>query len=329
MEPSDTETVGRRTVLRTVGSAIVAGIGASATAAGSQQEHEPVRVSGTRKLRISCEDSAADSFCELRKRFIPGNDGATEFGDDGIDLGTDKIKRRVMEEVIESAKRNPSVSVETTQASEVVIQYADTALIGTIEQHYEHEKQILNTQISPLNDLIVPLYVYDGDDPSSFSDLAEATGPINVAWTNGMTASEIDSEVNWGEHAASLFAGDRYIIDGSSVKSQDEDLTQNILPKFQPNQYHGRLYDLSNHSGDVAAQFHRDPSDHGLARDEVNWRFSESRAHASEDWSDVNTLDYDNGGQFGSSNGKLDLIDGDWDGGCTLWDPITGVCVID
>lgn len=315
----------RRKVLRTAGSSLLAGIGLAHNVSGQLGGSKPTPVAGTRIYQV--KRSRTGDGLRLYESFHGGVDLADEIGRPIVRYGFENIRRRTFEQLQESDQWNEP---NTNNGGNIILEckFSDTAIIGEMEQHFEVEKRINELQRESHNNSfqITPKYVYKGDNPSSWQDLAERTGPINLGWDIGKDASSVASEHNTSGSWAIQFAGTRYIINAYGITIQKEDIGQNVCITPQcssPNQYHARLYD-NNHKDDsarVIGQAHYDPVDHGQITN-PDWRFAEARNELSEHWTDITTKNMYNGSSFSSSNGDLDLISGnvedDDDGGLDI-----------
>jgi len=250
-----------------------------------------------------------------KRVFEAGDELENRFGQSTVDYGFEKIRAKTYHQ-IRRVNRQREADIHYDENSLVEYHMSDTALIGTMEQHLEREKTADETaQMSyNSNDIqITPKFVYKGDNPSSWYDLGESTGPINLGWNIGKSASGVASEHNTSGSYATLFAGTRYIINAYGITSQNKDIGEDVcytLYCTSPEQYHARLYDndFNDDDASVIGQAHHDPVDHGAITN-PDWDFSESRKELSEHWSDTTTMDINNG-TFSSSNGKLDYITG-------------------
>ncbi|WP_245852907.1 hypothetical protein [Natrinema ejinorense] len=247
----------------------------------------------------------------------PGN--TVDFGKDEL-----KIDKEMFKDTEQAVKSQRSGKDEPD-----VIEYKDTAILGTVEQHYAQEMRMRDALLAadsissqaesnPLLAADCSKYTYNGDNPSDRDDLAERTAPINLAWDNGKDASDIQDEMQdegWGSPWPS---SDKYIFeDEDTVKAQDEHIKRNIPPSSVPTQYHVRAYDLSGVDNlEIVGAGHRDPPDHNQGCEwvgigcGVNWRVSETRGEVSDEWTDVKTK-YAGNANMDSASGNYDYIEGD------------------
>ncbi|WP_242509307.1 hypothetical protein [Natrinema altunense] len=345
----------RRRALQIFGTAAVGGtmsLGATPVQ-GTNGVSRPVLASGTRTIRrIPTDDGYIREVefkieetnpisVEVRDGVITTN---TESGSSNpavepgstVDLGSDEMT--VDEQAIEvqfseqtdvdSALKETGLDI-TRRDDPDVIEYEDTTILGTVEQHYAQEMRTrdalltddtVSTQAesNPLLAADCSKYTYNGDNPSDADDLAERTAPINVAWDTGTDASDIQAEMQNIGWESPWPSGDKYILeDESTVKAQDEHIKKNITPTVVPTQYHVRAYDLSGVDNlAVIGAGHRDPADHnqgcewvGIGCD-VNWKVSETREEVSDDWSNVLTK-WAGNANVDSASGNYDYIRGD------------------
>jgi len=296
----------RRTFLTTMAAAGV-GAGVSGTATGQPEpdlDGEPVE--GVRIHRFEQDRTVADHLgakdvdvdgladidpdepvYEHMEQFVPhGGQLRKERGRSPITLQESAVPEAVFQSVVERAherdgQRGLAVNEGLDGAFEV--KYEDTATIATFEQFGQEERDLREqAAVGPnVTDVDFPLHVYKGDSPDEPSDLGEKTGPINVGWDVGMDAASVDDETSTWAHWSIYLAGDRYVVDGSQVKQQDEHMGWNQFPYDQANQYHARLYDVSSSDAPVVAQAHLDPIDHGHIFD-PDWEFADSRDYVAD-----------------------------------------------
>jgi len=221
-----------------------------------------------------------------------------------------------------ASERVPQDVRESRGAS--VIQYRDTGVFGTFEQHAAAEQQ-LKTELKAEREesgpeaashspyYFGPLYTYRS------GSVAERTAPVNVAWRRylGLSASEVRSKMvndgNWGNFIPS---SDRYVLyyDGSSYVSKKQDRHVKKSTGVT-SQWHGRLYDVPSADDDdygVVCQAHHDPWDHGHITD-PDWQFADSRREILDAWESLGIYftenqDAYNGSDFGSSNGLVGIV---------------------
>jgi len=322
----------RRTFITSLAAA--AGVGSIGTAAG-QQSFGQRRLEGIRIHRFERDGTAADHVDDVDE--LEGVDGNTPvyahterfvqrrgeleaaMGESAVTLQESAVPGSVVEELSERARASERRGVEVSQnrAGGLEVRYEDTAVVGTFEQFVQEEKQRQAEMDATVDGLTVdfPLHVYKGDDPSEPFDLGERTGPINVGWDVGMDASSVASETNTYPHWSIYLAGTRYVIDGTTVKPQDENMGWNQLPLSTANQYHARVYDVDSGSAPVVAQAHLDPVDHGHLVD-PDWEFADSQDFVTDrsPWGEDYSVDYefvDNDDIYGDSTcyGLFELVE--------------------
>ncbi|MFC4245409.1 twin-arginine translocation signal domain-containing protein [Natribaculum luteum] len=325
----------RRKFLKGIG-AVTAGTFLAGNAAGSEtQKRRPVIASGTRIAEIEQTsrgweisrkfliDTVEEEFRVSRQDRVTTTaeveNDLPEF-DREVDFGTETISTTNLDS--ETKSEIDDLLEEGTE------RFKDTAVLGTFQQHYEYERDLIEVTPmaeGPLPDSSISLHVYNADDPSWEGDLTENTGPINLVWNNGDDADDIDDDWQYNGHSSIALSGTRYIAtDTYSVKEQDEDIGWNIAPIQLPSQWHARVYTIDgNIDIDAVGQAHRDPPDHGHLPGDTNWQFFDSRETFSDQWNDVSTLDADNGDEYDSSDGEYDYIEGEYeeddDGGIPIF----------
>lgn len=341
----------RRKVLQAFGTmAVGGGLSVGTASARKSNVSSPVLAKGTRTIRQVPTD---DGY--IREEEFEINEAepvSTTVKDGTVTLTTDSRERnpdltsnttvnlgRQVMEVDEreikaklSEKTDIGTSLKGTKLDIIqrdapkIVTYKDTAILGTIKQHYDLEMRAREALVAtkstllesnPLLDSDCSIYTFKGDNPSNPDDLGERRGPINIAWDNGKDASEINSamqEEGWG----SLWpSGTRYIIvNDYTVRAQDKHIKKNIYPGHLPNQWHVRAYDLPGYVDDleVIGSGHRDPIDHGKVCGPVpdcdtDWGISDTRQEVSAEWTEVTTK-YSG---TDSGSGNYDYIEGDID----------------
>jgi len=345
----------RRGALKVIGAvAVGAGVSTGATSARNRREaSKPVIANGTRIIRrVPTDDgyrreetfeveSTTPLSLGVKDESVTattrqqGSNQAVE-STESIDLGTDEFELDEQEIATRiTTQRDSEISVNaadvdiTPDRDPEVIEYEDTAILGTVKQHYDQEMRVRDELLSsdsveataasnPLLSSDCSKYTYNGDNPSDKDDLAERTAPINLAWDNGKDASEIKSDMaEWG-WGAPWPSGSKYIFEKSySVKKQDEHIQKNIFPYYAPNQWHVRAYDLSYADDmEVVGAGHKDPIDHNQTCEiigvtcGVDWKFKETRRKASDKWNDVRSI-WGANADADSSRGLYDYIEGD------------------
>lgn len=295
----------RRGVLKAAGTAVAAATGAAGVAAGDEPKL-PVHATGTR--RHVYKPAGGDAFTR-RDLFVSPDVAPRNGGSKRVEFGTVEVSRSAIPDEYKNPDRAFTVS------------YSDDAVLGTFEQHMRAERQIraettgessITASHTP-SSYVGPLYTY------ASGDLDERTAPVNVAWYDGgFYASDVKSTMNnngWGTIYPST---SKYIgyYNGFNYVSVTESKNVKKYDGYVPGeQWHGRLYNIPSRYYDgyeVVGAFHRDPADHGWLPGDENWRFSDSRVEASDDWESYGyseqTQFVDNGSQFDSSYGYLDAI---------------------
>jgi hypothetical protein len=296
----------RRTFVKTVAAATV-GAGASGITAGQPEpEGADGPVEGVRIHRFEREGTVAEHLADAdvavddldgvdpeaavyshTEQFVPRRGQLrTERGRSPITLQEAAVPESVFESTVQRARERGGkrgLAVDERLSGAVEVRYEDTAEIDTFEQFRLAERELREqASVGPdVTDVDFPLHVYKADDPDGSSDLSERTGPINVGWDVGMDAAAVDDGTKTWAHWSIYLASDRYVIDGSQVKKQDEHMGWNLFPYDQANQYHARLYDVNSSDSPVVAQAHRDPVDHGHLFD-PDWEFADSRDYVAD-----------------------------------------------
>lgn len=301
----------RRKVLSGIGSTLLYGVGITKAASLQQDGDLPTRVGGKRRFTVM-EDDGGKEY-RLDEEFYLDDQSDVSLGTESVELDSQIVNETSAARLNREAFRKTDISYESGTGTGFQFEYHDTAIIGTFEQHFEHEKYAREQETMDVVH-VTPRFVYKSDDPSGRYDIAEMTGPINLGWAVGKDAGGVASNQPTSGSWAIELAGTRYIINANGVTSQDKDVGEKrCMSHFctGPQQYHVRLYD-NNYSEDdvsVIGQAHYDPMDHGHLTD-PDWRFSDSRREISEDWTDVSTVTLSNGRFFSSSDGWMDHIQG-------------------
>lgn len=300
---SERNDIGRRRFLRGAAAGLFAASVPAGTAAASDTEG-PITATGKRIHRFKPD---GDRYVH-RERFV-SQDLRSHFGQATVEY----------DPITVAADRVPEQVRQSNGTS--VVQYRDTGVFGTVDQHAAAEQQLRNKQkeqsgpstASHSPNYYGPLYTY------KTADIAERTAPVNVAWRRylGLSASEVRSRmINDADWGTIIPSGDRYIIyyDGSDyvTKKQDRHIKEST---GTTDQWHGRLYDIpyaDEEAYSVIAQAHHDPWDHGYLGD-PNWRFSDSRKEFLDTWESIGyyyseNQDVYNGSGFDSSNGLLGIV---------------------
>lgn len=290
--------VSRRRFVSTAAAGLFAGSVAASTAAADPEgdSEYPVYAQGTRKHHF--EPLGGERF-EHRERFV-SQDLQDAFGKATITLETEEIHRDEVPDKFKGPDRAGKISG------------ADDGVFGTWEQHANAERDLREGVSTESHDYTGPLYNYkDGD-------VSERSAPINVGWRSyhGFDAGEVN-DIMWDNGwDGTLISTDRYVMVLTGSYSYDirKQAYHTKKPTGWTTQWHGRLWnipDADDDGYDVIGSYHHDPWDHGwLGGDD--WRFSDSRQKASDDWESwgyyANTQDVGNGSDYDTSDGKFDYI---------------------
>lgn len=303
VEKDDTSGIGRRNFLRGAAAGLFAASVPAGTAAGDERE-EPVRATGKRIHKFKPE---GDRYIQ-QERFV-SQELQPHFGQatveyDPITVASDRVP--------ETVRKSNGTSV---------VQYRDTGVFGTFDQHATAEKKLRGKQnddsdvgtASHAPNYYGPLYTYKS------SDIAERTAPVNVAWRRylGLSASDVRSKmINDADWGTIIPSGDRYVLyyDGSNYvnKKQDKHIKEST---GLTDQWHGRLYDIPSADEEdygVICSAHHDPWDHGYLSD-PDWQFSDSRQKFLDTWESIgyyysDNQDVYNGYDYDSSDGLLGIV---------------------
>lgn len=300
MSEDNTSRSSRRKFLKIGGATLFAGSVGSAVATRPESKL-PVQASGKTIRRYVPKGE----YYELREQFVSAGLRA-RYGTKTVTFDPEAVPR----ESIPDEYLNPDRGF--------VVQYDETATIGSPEQHASAEAQLKGGDSDGVSTMSAtydgPLYVYKSGTAAQNDDASKRTGPINVNWTDSVnkSVSEIKQYMkNRGWTACCAFySGTRYVLDNGSPKGQDTHIYNEI---DWTKQYHVRAYEVnvSDSLGTaVVGQVHRDPHDHNKIGS-VPWYFNESRDAVKSDWE---SWGYDSqyyctcATQWGSHDGNLSAI---------------------
>lgn len=263
-------------------------------------DDRPVRVEGTRIHRYEATDDGL-----RRLEFFESDALEERYG--VRRLRTDE--ERVPAALVDYLDQPPEPGTDH--------RHADTAVVGRLDECRADERRRYDRLVAERPLVPDPLYVYKGcglfdgcDDPS---ELAERTGPVNVAWTpRHDDSAAIESTMEAGAWGKEYPASDRYVVVDGEARSQDRHVASDV-GIGGPAQWHLRCYDLpGDPSLSVAGQVHRDPVDHGLLTDPPTWAFEAGREQVTGDWVawgyQHRSIRVENGERFPSSRGVVDAI---------------------
>lgn len=292
------------------------------------RREETFEIDSTEPLSVGVRDGEVTTATEQTGR-NPAVAGTVDLGKDEFEIDEQQVASQLAAQAADDVTVSAADIDVTPEDSPEKIEYEDTAVLGTVEQHYRQEMRtrdaVLSTnaidtqaESNPLLAADCSKYTYNGDDPSDKDDLAERTGPINLAWDNGKDASTIESDMGDRGWGAPWPSSSKYIFEKPwSVKTQDTHIKKNMIPTYSPNQWHVRAYDLSYADDlEVIGAGHQDPVDHNQVCEiigvtcDVDWKFEATREEASEEWNDVTTK-WAGNGDADSSSGNYDYIEGD------------------
>lgn len=289
----------RRNFIKIAGAGVTTTLGLGSASAGTDDEktNGPVEVEGVRIHRFT---PRGDDTFDYEEQFRSGR-LRPKFGTETVTVDEATVTRDQLPEEYRDRKGQFQVT------------RPDTAVLGHMEEFEAREASMHADVGTQTHDL--PLYCYKN------ADVAEQTGPINVAWDIDKSASDIRSamrnDVSWwgGEcWCADLPSFTRYTIIDGSASANDSGVAKSVGSHLTGSQWHARLWDLPD--GRVVSQAHYDVQDHGTIVLDPDYRFSESRQTVAGTWTDA--LDYSdslyyqgNGSGYtcdDSSNGYLTRI---------------------
>ena len=301
-------TVGRRSVLRSIGAAVgaagVAGLGAASdggdgpigTAGVDNDEGLPIPADGRIVVTYTRSRDGTASF-EVQPTFH-SSDLHARYGTRTFEYEPSTVPAERVPEAVRDGDRS-EYSFQTRR------------VVGTQAEQRTAERQIWATQVederahplyTPDIDGNVPLYSYATESGADGGGLQDRTSPMNVAWQFDDSA-DVESPMENGDNGPEW--GNEWIYPDFLKKDLYVNLpeggtrstTTHVMKSSgwcPTEQYHVRLYDVPFYGIDAIGQAHYDPCLHGnperflskipMVELDVDWQLDRSRDEVVDFW---------------------------------------------